>query len=94
YNNLQGEHIQLIDLKSPQQDKDYFYQDYDLQSKSADRIPDYRTQLLWEPNISLTGERLRIRFFTSDVRGTFEVSLEGFDKDGKPVSIKKYFKVE
>lgn len=66
---------------------------YDTQTDYS-RIPDYRYQLAWEPSIKLNKTNTTQTFFTSDVEGLFEISLEGFSKNGTPVSIKNYFEVK
>jgi len=53
------------------------------------RIPDYRNQLLWIPNFKLDRQEKIIKFFTSDNKGVYEICLEGFTNDGKPVSLKQ-----
>ena len=59
------------------------------------RIPDYRDQLFWNPEIKVGSEDVyNIEFFTSDTKGQFEVVVEGITKEGKSVSIRKYFVVE
>ncbi len=58
------------------------------------RIPDYRYQLAWEPSIKFNNTNATQTFYTSDVEGLFEISLEGFSKNGTPVSIKEYFEVK
>jgi len=62
--------------------------------KSFDRIPDYRYQLLWKPNLWLETNKRIISFYTSDVKGIYEVLLEGFNNKGVPVLLKTYFTVE
>ena len=70
--------------------KKYFKQSYS--SQKSPRVPDYRTQLYWEPNINLRDKN--ISFFTSDIAGNFETVLEGFTKNGKPIYEKIIFTVE
>lgn len=73
--------------------KKYFNQIYRKENNN-DRIPDYRNQLLWKPHIEFNKEELTIDFFTSDIVGDFEISLEGFTLDGQSVSIREVLKVE
>ncbi len=84
--------INVVLLK-PLEHKKYFKQQYDGTDKLK-RIPDYRTQLLWLPNVELNAQTKDVSFFTSDVKGTFEISLEGFTNNGKPVSLKEVIVVE
>lgn len=48
--------------------------------------PDFRTDLLWEPNITLTkNDEFKLEFTTSDVKGEYELKIEGLTKEGKPI---------
>lgn len=58
-----------------------------------DRIPDFRNQLFWSPELQLTANS-DTSFYTSDLSGTFEIRLEGFTKNGIPVSIKESIEVK
>jgi hypothetical protein len=90
-----GDYIKNIELFQPQQSKNYFEQSYSLEtSERESRTPDYRTQLLWEPNIELSANEMSFQLFTSDNLGEYEISLEGFTVEGKPLSIRQRFNVE
>ncbi|RKN02708.1 hypothetical protein D7036_16085 [Aquimarina sp. BL5] len=82
-----------ITLSSLQVSKKYFRQNYN-DDESYKRIPDFRNQLLWQPNVKMTKGKSSIEFYTSDVTGDFEICLEGFKDNGFPISIKKYITVE
>jgi hypothetical protein len=73
---------------SPNQDKDYYIPDYSKEENK--RIPDYRHQLLWMPQYDVSKP---ISFYTSDVKGTFEITIEGFTTDGLPVYLSDTFTV-
>lgn len=73
-----------------QPEKKYFFQnEKNVMNK---RIPDFRTQLFWNPNISLT--KKNISFFTSDVTGHFEITLQGYTKKGEFINIEQSFSVK
>ncbi len=80
-------------LFKPLSVKKYFNQKYDNLS-NYERIPDFRNQLLWIPRLKLTENNKTIEFFTSDVKGEFEISIEGFTKYGEPISIQKVISVQ
>ena len=64
-----------------QPSKEYHQPSYP--SPENDRIPDYRTVLYWEPIAEVNESRsIESSFFTSDVPGTYEVVVEGFDEQG------------
>ncbi len=92
--NLNKDYFFNTKLSSPKAEKKYFQQIYNANDTSYDRIPDYRYQLLWEPAITLENDKKTVRFFTSDIIGEYEISLEGFTDSGLPISMRKYFKVE
>lgn len=85
-------HNKTINLFKPQLSKKYFVQQYT--TNTYDRIPDFRHQLLWTPNLKLTSKNNLLTFYTSDNTGTYEINIEGFSNSGKPVSVKQYFNVE
>lgn len=85
-------HNKTIDLIKPELNKKYFNQRYS--DNSLNRIPDFRHQLLWEPNLKINSKNSVLTFFTSDNIGTYEINIEGFSDTGKPISVKQYFKVE
>lgn len=87
-NTLTGNYGKNIKLFKPLAQKEYFKQVYDDRDK-LNRIPDYRSQLLWEPNLMLTKKETKYTFYTSDLTGEFEINLEGFNNNGIPVSIRK-----
>lgn len=88
-----GSHILKSEIQRPLNKTVYFRQDYSDQNK-YDRIPDYRYQLLWQPELTLENNENTISFFTSDVSGTYEIDLEGFTKNGTPVSLQETFEVK
>lgn len=85
-----GAYILKTELQRPLNKKYYYHQNYTDVSK-YERIPDYRYQLLWLPDLNFDKT---ISFYTSDIKGTFEISIEGFTDKGQPISIKEYFEVK
>ncbi|MCL9807977.1 hypothetical protein [Flavobacterium luminosum] len=86
---LKGDFIIKPEVLRPIPQKEYYFPNY-LQAKNLNRIPDFRHQLLWIPQIDLKKE---INFFTSDVSGNFEIRIEGFSSMGTPVLVTKTFNV-
>lgn len=89
---IKGNYILRTNLALPLLKKKYFSPNYSDTSKE-DRIPDYRYQLLWLPELICSNNDTIISFFTSDKTGTFEIAIEGFSKEGNPLSIKEYIEV-
>ena len=85
-------HIKSKLVAKAQIPKKYYSPNYN--AEELNRIPDYRTQLWWNPNIDFGDSANEISFYTSDLEGKFEINLQGFTKQGQPVSIIKTFSVE
>ncbi|MNQ22194.1 hypothetical protein D3C85_353310 [compost metagenome] len=88
-----GSYILKSEIQRPLNKTIYFKQDYTDRTK-YDRIPDYRYQLLWQPELTLEKAENIIYFFTSDVPGVYEINLEGFTEKGIPVSLKETIEVK
>ncbi|UII75801.1 hypothetical protein LV716_16285 [Flagellimonas sp. HMM57] len=89
-----NKNLMIVNLHKPAVVKSYFRQVYSQDSSvKLLRIPDQRRQLLWMPNLRIEEEENEITFYTSDVQGDFEISLEGFTEEGKPVSLKEVITV-
>ena len=95
YTYYYSPNIKTHELFKPNGGKQYFQQSYegDLKEKYK-RLPDFRYQLLWLPKFKFKGTEENVSFYSSDIKGTFEVSLEGFTKNGVPVSLKERFIVQ
>lgn len=93
--SLMENYIKELNLMAPQPKKEYFRQKYDENNTpGTSRIPDFRNQLLWLPSVQISSEEKNIQFFTSDVKGKFEISIEGFSNAGEAFSAKKIFVVK
>ncbi|MEM9324475.1 MAG: hypothetical protein AAGA85_02420 [Bacteroidota bacterium] len=95
--NLRGfkvsENVARYPYVPVQPPKQYHQPSYE--TESSDRIPDYRTVLLWVPLSETDGEEdLVFSFFTSDVAGVYEVLVEGFDREGNALLSTTEFTVE
>lgn len=88
-----GDYILKTSLLRPLPQKKYFNPEYGPGAKN-ERIPDYRYQLLWLPEISFSTEAETVSFYTSDVTGNFKIVLKGFTEKGKPVNFTQVFKVQ
>lgn len=91
YEPKNKKNIYSFNLLSANPNKKKFEQKY-LENARKSRIPDYRLQLLWNPQLDTN--KKEITFFTSDVKGEFEVIIDGFTKDGFPFSAKKNIEVK
>ncbi|MFH7016608.1 hypothetical protein [Flavobacterium sp. FlaQc-47] len=89
---LKGNFILRPELLRPQSKKEYFQPDY--ANNKNERIPDYRHQLLWTPKVDLNNPAPVLKFYASDVSGKYEIVLEGFSTNGKPVFIKEIIEIK
>jgi hypothetical protein len=87
-----GDYILRPEMIRPLKNKVYYKPDYTDTAKYA-RIPDYRYQIAWIPELILDKNENVISFYTSDVSGTFEIVLEGFTTEGIPISMRKIFEI-
>jgi len=90
--NISTNNITPLELSPPERKKTYFNQIY-INGNSLDRIPDFRNQLLWEPNFNLSKKEAIITFYSSDNSGDYEICLEGFTENGNPVSVRQIISV-
>jgi hypothetical protein len=73
--------------------KIYYSPNYSNHLKNLERIPDYRTQLFWNPRVLLNKMEQSLEFYTSDIEGDFEIILEGITKKGIPIYYSDTFQV-
>ena len=92
-NATYGDFVTNVAFFKPQSLKRYFKQTY-TETNKDNRIPDYRDQLLWEPQLRLNKASEKISFFTSDNDGWYEIRVEGFSENGNPVSLREVFEVK
>lgn len=63
--------------------------------KPQENHPDFRTDLLWEPNIELTKDQnFEIDFTSSDLKGKYELTIEGISNIGEPIMLRQDIIVE
>ena len=92
-NKAYGDFIKTVELARPVIGKEYYNPSYE-QGNTNKRIPDYRQQILWLPQITLENDQNAVSFYTSDLSGKFEIVLEGFTDGGIPVSAKEFIEVK
>ncbi|MGN7809150.1 hypothetical protein [Flavobacterium sp. 22076] len=87
-----GSFIAKPTILRPQPKKIYNKVKYENMADN-ERIPDFRNQLFWNPDVQLNQDS-ETSFYTSDLSGTFEIRLEGFTRSGIPVSIKENIEIQ
>lgn len=81
-----------FEMIRPVSNKIYYQPDYS--DSKINTIPDYRSQLLWKPYVKLDTAMSDFEFFTSDTKGTYQIILEGYSKNGVYSMNTLYFEVE
>ncbi|WP_313113663.1 hypothetical protein [Aequorivita sediminis] len=81
--NSTNEGIKIFDLIPAVGEKEYYKPNYQLGADKRSRIPDYRVQLIWNSQIKSLKDGFIDSFYTSDIPGTFQISIEGYGVDGE-----------
>ncbi len=69
--------------------------DYSLQEKRQNRTPDFRNTLYWNSSVIPDKEgKVKTDFWTSDIKSDYEISVQGVNSSGEPVSCRKTVKVK
>lgn len=72
-----------------------FYSPKHHSSPKADKKPDLRKTLFWEPNIKLENNKeIFLNYFNADNRSTIEIVAEGITTNGIPVTSKTEYEVK
>ncbi|WP_420582953.1 hypothetical protein [Reichenbachiella sp.] len=58
------------------------------------KVPAFQDLLYWNPQVGHDGGPLKLEFMTSEVKGKFEIKVEGISNDGKAISQQAYFTVD
>lgn len=89
---LENNYIINKKLDRPQLRKTYYNIDYS--KNNLEKIPDYRYQLCWKPNVTEISSQKAFEFYTSDVSGNYKITIEGITKSGESVSMENYIFVK
>jgi hypothetical protein len=91
--NIPVEGMTPVKYIQPLSPKIYSSPDYE-RSIPLKRIPDFRTQLYWDPFVNiLPGESRSVSFFTGDLAGTYFVEIFGKTSSGECIYWKESFMV-
>lgn len=91
---MQKDGVVNVELNLRNKNKLYYSPNYGINSAYLKRIPDFRSQLLWEPNLSYSNKIKPLEFYTSDVEGLFQVSIKGYSDTGNYIEMNDYFEVK
>jgi hypothetical protein len=69
--------------------------DYSSAESAAQRIPDFRNTIYWNPSVMTDNSgRAKIEFWSSDGVSEYEINLQGIDSEGKLVSVRKTIRLK
>lgn len=78
-----------------QLNREFFLPRYDNNYKGDPRLPDYRTTLLWKPDITLKGNSANIiEASSSDFKGRYKVVFNGMSEEGTPFYSETTFEIK
>jgi len=89
-----GESTQIFDFEGTQPYRYFYAPNYEATGVDSP-MPDFRHTLLWEPLIQSAGQtELTIPFTTSDMPGSYVITIEGIGENGTVIQAKQTFDVE
>ena len=89
-----GESTQIFDYEGTQPYRYFYSPNYEATGVDSP-MPDFRHTLLWEPLIQSAGQtELTIPFTTSDMPGSYVITIEGIGENGTIIQAKQTFDVE
>jgi len=89
YNGTKPPKFFSTTLSGFQKYKEFYHPDHS--EEDLPYIPDYRTTLYWNPEI--TSNTRTIEYYNHDNESNIKVIMEGFTKEGKPFRLTDYYQV-
>jgi hypothetical protein len=75
----------VIQYNGLEEQREFYSPVYDTQDRLLSRIPDYRNQLFWSPEITTdTTGKTSLSFYSSDLSGQFALLVQGLTSEGLP----------
>jgi hypothetical protein len=76
-------------------EREFYAPVYETAQQSDSRMPDFRTTLLWKPQVHFgKEEKTAVDFYTSDQKGRYVVVVEGIDSQGNTAVARYPFEVK
>lgn len=86
--------VTVLDYEGIQADRKFFAPDYSSADAVQSRLPDMRNVLYWNPRVKTDATGVaEIHFSTSDIAGTYLISIDGTDSEGNVGSQRVMFTV-
>jgi hypothetical protein len=74
--------------------REFYTPVYDTEQQRSSRLPDFRHVLYWMPNVKTdTSGEATLTFYTSDLKGQYQVQVQGITTEGVPVHAATTFTV-
>lgn len=90
-----SEESQLFEYECPTLPEAFEMPDYSDAAVKNSRKPDFRHTLYWNPSVEpQKGQPVQLSFYTSDLKGEFDVVVEGITTEGKLIYGTARFKVK
>ena len=87
--------IVTVDYEGLQLKREFYSPIYPNEKERLDRVPDYRTTLLWLTGLKKDENgKTDVQFYTSDQRGKFLIVMEGITAAGEIINASSTFTVE
>jgi hypothetical protein len=69
--------------------------DYSALNTQLSRVPDFRNTLYWNPSVYPDKDgKAKVDFWSSDFVSSYMINIQGVDKNGRKIAIKKLIRVE
>jgi hypothetical protein len=72
----------ILEFQGLQLKREFYHPDYSTADKRSSRLPDARNVLCWMPNVELKEGKKEVSFYTSDVSGTYAITVQGINASG------------
>jgi uncharacterized protein YfaS (alpha-2-macroglobulin family) len=81
---LSGLNAVVFDYEGLQFKREFYSPVYETPEQISSRLPDFRNQLFWSPNVktSIQG-KAEVNFYTSDQKGEYVVLVQGVNAEGR-----------
>lgn len=85
----------VLDYEGLQINREFYTPAYEDRKARNSRIPDQRSLIYWNPDITLApGEKKALSFYTSDLTGNYRIDIQALAEDGSPASTSAPFAVK
>jgi hypothetical protein len=85
----------VVDYEGLQINREFYSPVYDDKKARSSRIPDQRSLIYWNPDVTLAnGESKTVSFYTSDLTGSYRIDIQALTEDGTPASVSSSFVVK